>query len=72
MAVVFPVAENTLNSPQLLNKSSLRRLYDGFQCSFQVESMTNTSKEFKNSEVVHMISPQMENILLQDTSKCNN
>ena len=54
MAVAFPVAENSLNSPQLLNKSSLRRLYDGFQCSFQVKSMTNTSKEFKNSEVVHM------------------
>lgn len=54
MAFALPVAEHTLNSLQLLNKSSVPRWYDGFQCSFQVKSMTNTSKEFKKSEVVHM------------------
>lgn len=54
MAFAFPVAEHNLNSLQLLNKSSVQRLHDSFQRSFQVKSMTNTSKEFKNSEVVHM------------------
>ena len=54
MAFSFSVAEHTTNSLQLLNKSSVPRLYDSFQRSFQVKSMTNTSKEFKNSEVVHM------------------
>lgn len=54
MAFAFPVAEQTLNSLQLLNKSLVPRLYDSFQRSFQVKSMINTSKEFKNSEVVHM------------------
>lgn len=54
MAFSFSVAEHTINSLQLLNKSSVPRLYDNFQRSFQVKSMTNTSKEFKNSEVVHM------------------
>ena len=54
MAFAFSVAEHTLNSLQLLNKSSVPCLYDSFQRSFQIKSMTNTSKEFKNSEVVHM------------------
>ena len=54
MVFSFSVAEHTLNSLQLLNKSSVPRLYDSFQRFFQVKSMTNTSKEFKNSEVVHM------------------
>ena len=54
MAFAFPVAEHNLNSLQLLNKSSVQRLQDSFQRSFQVKSMANTSKEFKNSEVVHI------------------
>ena len=54
MAFAFSVAEHIFNSLQLLDISSVPRLYDSFQRSFQVKSMTNTSKEFKNSEVVHM------------------
>ena len=54
MAFAFSVAEHILNSLQLLDISSVPRLYDSFQRSFQVKRMTNTSKEFKNSEVVHM------------------
>ena len=54
MAFSFSVEEHTINSLQPLNKSSVPRLYDSFQRSFKVKSMTNTSKEFKSSEVVHM------------------
>ena len=54
MAFAFSVAEHILNSLPLLDISSVPRLYDSFQRSFQVKSMTNTSKEFKNSEVVHL------------------